>query len=101
MPERPPTPPKGIKDFGVTATAIIFRDGKILLLRRNPNDEILPGLWTVPGGRMKSDDFVDMPRTTFDAWYGISVTPNVQKVRKKPPSFCPRIYARDRFYTRG
>lgn len=62
---------KGVKAFGVTATAIIFKHGKVLITRRNPKDKVLPGLWTVPGGRMTSDDFVDTPMTTFDAWYGV------------------------------
>jgi len=34
----------------VVATAIIHKDGKFLIVQRNPNKRVFPGRWTVPGG---------------------------------------------------
>lgn len=40
----------------IVATAIIVRDGKYLATRRSLDEEKFPGLWTVPGGTLESDD---------------------------------------------
>ncbi len=28
-----------------------------------------PGRWTVPGGGLEVDDYINMPKTSLDAWY--------------------------------
>ena len=53
----------------VASTAIIRKHGKYLILRRNPNKKVFPGRWTVPGGGLETDDYVNTPKTTTDAWY--------------------------------
>ena len=45
----------------VVATAIIYRDGKYLIVKRSPNKKVFPGRWTVPGGGLEVTDYIDTP----------------------------------------
>lgn len=53
----------------ITSTAIIYKDGKYLLLRRSLEKKAFPGKWTVPGGGLETDDYTNTPKTTGDHWY--------------------------------
>ena len=53
----------------VVSTAIIHKDGKYLILRRSPQKKVFPGRWTVPGGGLVVDDYINIQKTTPDAWY--------------------------------
>ncbi len=53
----------------VVSTAIIHKDGKYLILQRSPNKKVFPSRWTVPGGGLEVDDYINAPKTTPDAWY--------------------------------
>jgi len=53
----------------IALTAIIHKDGKYLLVRRNLNKKAFPGKWTVPGGGLEVDDYINLPKTTHDHWY--------------------------------
>ena len=53
----------------VVATAIIHKDGKFLIVQRSPYKNAFPGRWTVPGGGLNVDDYINTPKTTPDAWY--------------------------------
>lgn len=53
----------------IALTAIIHKDGKYLLVRRNLNKKAFPGKWTVPGGGLEVDDYINLPKTTQDHWY--------------------------------
>ncbi len=53
----------------ITSTAIIYRDGKFLILRRALTKKAFPGKWTVPGGGLEVDDYINTPKTTADLWY--------------------------------
>lgn len=53
----------------ITSTAIIHKDGKYLILRRALNKKAFPGRWTVPGGGLEVDDYINTPKTTKDLWY--------------------------------
>lgn len=62
----------GIKEkelHRISATAIIHKDGKYLILRRSLNKKTFPGKWTVPGGKIKTSDYINLPKTTSDHWY--------------------------------
>ena len=56
----------------VASTAIIRRDGKYLITRRSLEKKSSPGKWTVPGGGLETDDYVNGPPSTKDGkqWYG-------------------------------
>jgi len=53
----------------ITSTAIIIKDGKYLILKRSLEKKAFPGRWTVAGGGLEVDDYVNTPKTTPDAWY--------------------------------
>lgn len=53
----------------ITSTCIIHKEGKYLLLQRSFNKKVFPGKWTVPGGGLSIDDYIDTPKTTSDHWY--------------------------------
>lgn len=54
----------------VTSTAIIRKDGKYLLLQRSMQKKAFPGRWTVPGGGLETDDYVNLPASGAGQWYG-------------------------------
>ena len=64
----------------ITSTAIIYKpshqkfggggkDVKYLLLQRSLKKKAFPGKWTVPGGGLETDDYINLPKTTKDHWY--------------------------------
>ena len=53
----------------ITSTCIIHKEGKYLLLQRSFDKKVFPGKWTVPGGGLCTDDYVNTPKTTSDHWY--------------------------------
>lgn len=56
----------------VAITAIIVKDGnKYLITRRSPNKKRFPGMWTVPGGKMETNDYLALPKDTEFYWYNV------------------------------
>jgi len=55
----------------VAITAIIVKDGKYLVTRRSPNKKRFPGLWTVPGGKLESGDYLRLEKDTEHYWYNV------------------------------
>ncbi|MCL5090606.1 MAG: NUDIX domain-containing protein [Patescibacteria group bacterium] len=55
----------------VAITAIIVKDNKYLIERRSPSKKRFPGKWTVPGGRMETDDYLKLPKDTKFYWYNV------------------------------
>lgn len=57
----------------VVPTAIIYRKQgkniKYLITQRSFDKLVHPGAWTVPGGGLEIDDYIDTPKTTKNAWY--------------------------------
>ncbi len=53
----------------ITSTTIIYKDGKYLLVRRSLEKKAFPGKWTVSGGGLEVDDYINTPKTTKDHWY--------------------------------
>lgn len=53
----------------ISITAIIHNDGKYLITQRNHSKKAFPGRWTVPGGGLETDDYINTPKTTADIWY--------------------------------
>ena len=56
----------------IAITCIIYNNaGKYLVTKRSPSKKVHPSKWTVPGGGLNTDDYVDTPQTNGDAgWYG-------------------------------
>ncbi len=55
----------------VVITAIVVKDGKYLITRRSPNKKRFAGLWTVPGGKLETSDYVNLPKDTEHYWYNV------------------------------
>ena len=55
----------------VAITAIIVKDGKYLITRRSPKKKRFPGMWTVPGGKMETSDYLQLPKDTEYYWYNV------------------------------
>ncbi|MDD5098753.1 MAG: NUDIX domain-containing protein [Candidatus Colwellbacteria bacterium] len=55
----------------VAITAIIIKDGKYLITRRSSNKKRFPGKWTVPGGKMETNDYLALPKDTEFYWYNV------------------------------
>lgn len=53
----------------ITPTAIIHKDGRYLLVRRSLNKKAFPGKWTVPGGGLEVDDYINLPASGAGQWY--------------------------------
>ncbi len=62
----------------VVITAIIIKDGRYLITRRSPNKKRFPGMWTVPGGKLETNDYINLPKETKDYWYNV-----LEKVLKR------------------
>lgn len=55
----------------VAITAIVVKDGKYLITRRSPTKKRFPGLWTVPGGKLETKDYLDLPKDSEHYWYNV------------------------------
>jgi len=55
----------------VVITAIIVKDSEYLITRRSPNKKRFPGMWTVPGGKLESKDYLELPKDTEHYWYNV------------------------------
>jgi len=55
----------------IAVTAIIYnKDRKFLIAKRSPNKKAFPNKWTVPGGGLSTDDYVNTPPSTkAGQWY--------------------------------
>lgn len=57
--------------FKVVVTAIVVRDGRYLILKRSPKEKKFPSRWTVPGGKLTTEDYIHLPKDTPDYWYNV------------------------------
>ncbi|MDP2665739.1 MAG: NUDIX domain-containing protein [bacterium] len=55
----------------VAVTAIVVKNGKYLITRRTLTKKRFPGVWTVPGGKLETSDYVNLPKDTDNAWYNV------------------------------
>ena len=59
------------KLFKVVITAIIVKDGRYLVLQRAGWEKKFPLRWTVPGGKLSTEDYIHLPKDTPDYWYNV------------------------------
>ena len=57
--------------FEVVITAIVFKEGKYLILQRSRHEKKFPLWWTVPGGKLNTEDYVHRPKDTPKYWYNV------------------------------
>ena len=53
----------------VVVTAVIIKEGKFLITQRSENKKAYPLMWTVPGGGMEVDDYINTEKINEDCWY--------------------------------
>src|SRR6266404_8034093 len=59
------------KLFKVVITAIVVKDGRYLVLQRAASEKKFPLRWTVPGGKLSTEDYVHLKKDTPDYWYNV------------------------------
>lgn len=62
----------------ITATCVIYKDGKYLITRRSLEKKFLPGKWHVPGGGLSTNDYTNLPKGGEDQWYH-PLTPAIRR----------------------
>lgn len=69
----------------ITTTCIIYNsDGKFLVTKRSPTKKVHPNKWTVPGGGLNVDDYINRPQTHGNAgWYGATEEALLREVREE------------------
>ena len=55
----------------IAITAIVVKNGKYLITKRSLTKKRFPGKWTVPGGKLETKDYLDLPKDTEDYWYNV------------------------------
>jgi len=61
----------GNKAHYIVVTGIIVKDGKFLITKRSPKEKAFPNMWTVPGGKLELEDYINQPKDTSQHWYNI------------------------------
>ncbi|MFA5987352.1 MAG: NUDIX domain-containing protein [Candidatus Paceibacterota bacterium] len=46
-------------------------EGKFLITRRSAAKKRFPLMWTVPGGRLETADYINLPKDTKEYWYNV------------------------------
>src|SRR4030067_1716904 len=62
----------------VAITAIVIKKNKYLIIRRSKSKKRFPGMWTVPGGKLETKDYIGFPKDTQFYWYNV-----LEKVLKR------------------
>lgn len=57
--------------FEIVITAIIVKEGKYLVTQRSMQKPRFPGMWTVPGGHLETNDYESLPKDTEFYWYNV------------------------------
>ena len=55
----------------VAITAIIIKNDKYLITRRSKDKKRFPGMWTVPGGKLETRDYLTLEKDTQFYWYNV------------------------------
>lgn len=69
---------KNKKLFELVGTAIILKEPykkniapKYLITQRAAHEDPFPNMWTVPGGKLSTDDYSDIEKETKHYWYNV------------------------------
>lgn len=57
----------------VAVTVIVEKEGKFLITKRSPTEKVLPGKWTVPGGKFVRSEYEKLPTNSDNPpqWYNL------------------------------
>lgn len=67
----------------IVTTVIIYNsEGKFLVVKRAPHKKVHPNKWSVPGGGLTIDDYINLPTPYAGQWYS-SVEKGMQREIKE------------------
>ena len=55
----------------IAVTGIIVKDNKYLITKRADWEKAFPGRWTVPGGKLKVNNYASRKKDTEHHWYNV------------------------------
>lgn len=55
----------------IAITGIIIKNSKYLITKRAPHEKAFPNRWTVPGGKLETEDYTYRNKDTDDCWYDV------------------------------
>jgi len=70
----------------IVTTTIVYNDkSQYLITRRSLSKKAMPGKWTVPGGGLTVDDYINTPVTTpgQNQWYGALSRALVREIKEE------------------
>lgn len=68
----------------VAVTTKIHKNGKFLIIKRSSHEKAFPNKWTVPGGRISVEDYINSPKEDPSfAWYGSLVNTLKREVKEE------------------
>lgn len=67
----------------VSHTVIIVKNGKFLITKRSPKEEVVSEFWLVPGGSMKLNEYDRKPDTSLGQWYNTGERLCVREVKEE------------------
>lgn len=50
---------------------MVVKNGKFLITQRSEDKSRFPEMWTVPGGKLETDDYINLEKDTEHHWYNI------------------------------
>jgi 8-oxo-dGTP pyrophosphatase MutT (NUDIX family) len=63
---------KDKKSHYISITGKIFRaDGRVLIVKRSPNEKNYPNRWILPGGKLTTDDYINTKANSDGLWYNV------------------------------
>ena len=71
------------KLFRIAVTAIIRKDNKYLICKRHSSEKVFPSKWCVPGGKLETKDFMNLPKDTNDHWFDVIGKGLVREVKEE------------------
>jgi len=55
----------------ISITGKVFKNGKVLIVKRALHEKNYPGRWIVPGGKLEKSDYVNEPPNSDGLWYNV------------------------------
>ncbi len=67
----------------LVVTVMIHCQNKYLILKRSEQEKAFPNLWTVPGGKLETTDYMTREKDTLNHWYNVFETVGKREVKEE------------------